>query len=99
MSENGPREGTKDLPRRPPDAAHRSVDPDSPSGRAYARLGRQEARRRSELAELLRGGLSAEATAARYGHDHPLEREVSPDELAALVPNPGPRPRAGHARS
>lgn len=81
MSENGPREGTKDLPRRHPEAGHRSVDPDSPAGLAYARLARAEARRREEIRELQDHGLSGAALIAEYGRRHPMERPVSPDEI------------------
>jgi hypothetical protein len=83
MSENGPREGTRDLPRRDPDAGHRSVDPNSPSGVAYARLARRDQRRRAEIRALVDSGLSVEEVAARYAREHPLEREVTTDEVRA----------------
>ena len=83
MSENGPREGTRDLPRRSPDSGQRSVDPQSPSGLAYDRLARRERRRREEIRLLLRSGLSVEAVAERYAHEHPLERDVTQEEVEA----------------
>jgi hypothetical protein len=86
VSENGPREGTKDLPRRNPESGQRSVDPNSPSGRAYRRLARSEQRRRTEIAELVRAGLSFDAIVARYAQDHPAEREVTADEVRSARP-------------
>ncbi len=85
MSENGPREGTRDLPKRDRDAGHRSVDPDSPAGLAYARLGRAAQRRRDELLELVRRGLSPARVAEEYGTAHPLEPAVSIDEVRAIA--------------
>jgi hypothetical protein len=84
VSENGPREGTKDLPRRDPDAGQRSIDPTSPGGRAYERNLREERRRREELRELARRGLSSPEIRDRYRRDHPFERAVSDDELAEI---------------
>jgi len=83
MSENGPREGTRDLPRRSPEAGHRAVDPRSPSGIAYDRLARRERRRREEIRQLIRSGLQFEAIAERYAQDHPLERDVTRAEVKA----------------
>jgi hypothetical protein len=85
VSENGPREGTKDLPRRNPEAGHRSADANSPSGRAYARLARSERRRRTEILSLLEAGLSPEMVRDRYAREHPAEREVTMDEIRALT--------------
>ncbi len=82
MSENGPREGTRDLPRRHPEAGHRVVDRNSPSGVAYDRLARRERRRREEILQLVRAGLSFEAIATRYASDHPLERDVTREEVS-----------------
>ncbi|MGP8071669.1 MAG: hypothetical protein ACLPZM_00860 [Thermoplasmata archaeon] len=84
MSENGPREGTRDLPRRSPDAGHRAVDPHSPSGVAYDRLARRERRRREEIRQLVLTGLSFETIVARYAQEHPLERDVTREEVRAI---------------
>ena len=85
MSENGPREGTRDLPRSGPEAGRRAVDDDSTAGAAYSALQRQIRRRRDELLDLLRSGLSDPAAAAQYSRLHPLEHEVTPEEVAALL--------------
>ena len=85
MSENGPREGTRDLPRRDPDAGHRSVAPGSPSGVAYASLAKRVRRRREEVLALHRSGLSFEAVATRYNRDHPLERAMTAEEVRLAV--------------
>ncbi len=84
MSENGPREGTRDLPGRDRDAGHRAVDPTSPAGRSYAAMGRAARRRRAELLELARTGLSARRVAELYRIAHPLEPEVTADEVRAV---------------
>jgi len=84
MSENGPREGTKDLPKRDRDSGHRAVDPGSPAGRAYGALGRAARRRREELLTLLHRGLSASRVTELYQAAHPLEPVVTLDELRAL---------------
>jgi hypothetical protein len=84
MSENGPREGTRDLPKRDRDAGQRAVDPDTPAGMAYAALGRANRRRRDELLDLVRQGLSASRIVESYRSAHPLEPLVTPDELRAL---------------
>jgi hypothetical protein len=91
VSENGPREGTKDLPRRPPEAGHRGVDPDSTTGIAYSRLARTEKRRRDELEELARSGLPFHEIASRYAASHPLERDVTPEEIGTLDRRPRSR--------
>ncbi|HXY47300.1 MAG TPA: hypothetical protein VEK13_05340 [Thermoplasmata archaeon] len=85
MSENGPREGTQDLPRRDRDVGHRAVGPGTPAGAAYASLGRAARRRREELLGLIQQGLSVPAVSARYRREHPLEPEVTPDEIHALL--------------
>lgn len=84
VSENGPREGTRDLPKRDRDAGHRSVDPGTPAGKAYAALRRAAARRREELFELVRQGLSAEQISETYRTTHPLEPMVTVGEIRAL---------------
>jgi hypothetical protein len=85
MSENGPREGTKDLPRRDPESGQRSIEPGSPSGRAYELHARQERRRREALLDLSRDGLSPEQIVARYGRDHPFERAVTLAEVRTVL--------------
>ena len=84
MSENGPREGTRDLPRRDRDAGSRSIDPETPAGVAYAALGRAARRRRDELLALVRQGVSAPQIAELYRVAHPLEPTVTPEEIRAL---------------
>ncbi len=84
MSENGPREGTRDLPRRDRDAGSRAVDPSSPAGRMYAAMERAARRRRDELLELARRGLSVQRVAELYEIAHPLEPKVTAEELRAL---------------
>ena len=85
LSENGPREGTRDLPKRDRDAGHRAVDPESPAGRVYAALARVARRRREELLGLVRQGLSESRIAKAYGAAHPLEPAVTPGEIRALA--------------
>ncbi|MCI4343514.1 MAG: hypothetical protein L3J92_05315 [Thermoplasmata archaeon] len=85
MSENGPREGTRDLPRSGPDAGRRAVDSRSAAGAAYQSISRRARRRREEILALVRAGLSSEAAARRYSRDHPLEPEVSPSEVTAAL--------------
>jgi hypothetical protein len=82
MSENGPREGTRDLPRPGPDSGRRSVEPDSPAGVAYATLSRSLRRRRAELVDFLEAGRTPTEAARAYEADHPLEAAVSREELA-----------------
>jgi hypothetical protein len=83
MSENGPREGTRDLPRAGPDAGRRAVDSDSAAGAAYQSIARRARRRRQEITEMVRSGLTFETAAATYARDHPLEPDVSRSEFAA----------------
>ena len=85
MSENGPREGSRDLPKRDRDAGHRAVDPTTPAGQAYAALGRAAHRRREELLELVREGLPEARIAQRYRDAHPTEATVTPREIRALA--------------
>lgn len=85
MSENGPREGTRDLPKRDREAGHRAVDPATPAGKAYAALSRAARRRREELFELVHQGLSAERIVEVYQGAHPLEPTVTVGEIRALV--------------
>ena len=85
MSENGPREGTRDLPRPGPDAGRRSVEDDSPAGVAYAALSRSLHRRRAELAALMEAGGTTSSVAKAYQADHPLEPAVTPHEIDAAV--------------
>jgi hypothetical protein len=85
MSENGPREGTRDLPKRDRDAGYRAVDPGTSAGIAYAALGRAARRRREELLELVRQGLSAPRITELYQSAHPLEPAVTIHEIRALA--------------
>lgn len=84
MSENGPREGTRDLPRRDREAGHRAVEPGTPAGRAYAALGQAARRRRDELLELLGQGVPAPRIVELYQTAHPLEPAVTTNEIRAL---------------
>lgn len=84
MSENGPREGTRDLPRRDREASFRAVEPGTPAGLAYAALGRAARRRREEILELVRQGLPAARIAQLYQSAHPLEMPVTPAEIRAV---------------
>ncbi len=84
VSENGPREGTKDLPRRDRDAGFRSVDPGTPAGATYRSLARRELRRSAELAALIARGLADDAVAASYAETHPLERPVAAMEIRRI---------------
>ena len=85
MSENGPREGTRDLPRPAPDSGRKGVEPDSPAGIAYGSLSRSLRRRRAELAALMEAGGTATAVAEAYQAEHPLEPEVTAAEVDAAV--------------
>jgi hypothetical protein len=85
MSENGPREGTRDLPKRDRDAGARAVDPESPAGRAYTSLGRAARRRREELLGLIEQGIPVPRIAELYRTAHPLEPTVTADEIRALA--------------
>jgi hypothetical protein len=96
MSENGPREGTRDLPRSGAEAGRRSVDDDSAAGAAYQAIARRARHRRQEILALVRAGLPFDGAAASYTRDHPLEREVTASEVAAAVASDKTHPR--HAR-
>jgi hypothetical protein len=85
VSENGPREGTRDLPRPGPDAGRRAVDEDSAAGIAYGTLSRSLRRRRAELVELMEAGGTITSVARSYRSDHPLEPSVTSDEIEAAV--------------
>jgi hypothetical protein len=85
VSENGPREGTRDLPRPGPDAGHRAVDEDSTAGVAYGTLSRSLRRRRAELAALKEAGGTTATIAAFYQAEHPLEAAVTAEEIDAAV--------------
>ena len=85
MSENGPREGTRDLPKRDREGGHRAVEPETPAGMAYASLGRAARRRREELRELIQHGFTAPRVAELYRIAHPLEPPVTADEIRALA--------------
>ena len=85
MSENGPREGTRDMVRPGPDAGRRAVDEDSTAGVAYGAISRSFRRRRAELAALMEAGGTADGVAKSYGADHPLEPVVTTDEIEAAV--------------
>jgi hypothetical protein len=85
MSENGPREGTRDLPRRSPEAGHRAVDENSTAGVAYRRLSKLLRHRRAELVALVVDGASPSTIAAFYERDHPLEPPVTASEIEIAV--------------
>jgi len=85
MSENGPREGTRDLPRRDPDSRHRAVDENSPAGIAYRNLAQALQRRRAELLALAAAGGTAAGIAAEYQARHPLEPPVSAREVESAI--------------
>ena len=85
MSENGPREGSRDLPKRDRDAGFRAVGPGTPAGTAYAALSRAARRRQEELRELVRQGLSPSQVAQRYQDAHPLEVPVTLDEIRSVT--------------
>jgi hypothetical protein len=85
MSENGPREGTRDLPRPAPETRGRAVTDDSPAGVAYHALSKSLRRRRAELASLVESGMSAADAAKSYQADHPLEPIVTRDEIDVAV--------------
>src|SRR5580658_6869392 len=98
MSENGPREGTRDLPRSGPDAGRRAVDSHSAAGAAYQSISRRARRRREEIMALVRTGLSPEDAARKYSRDHPLEPDVSSAEVAAVIATGGSSPSAPKRR-
>jgi hypothetical protein len=85
MSENGPREGTRDLPRPGPDAGRRAVDDDSLAGAAYGSLSRSLRRRRQELVARLEAGESPSGIGKAYASDHPFEPAVTSDEVDTAV--------------
>ena len=85
MSENGPREGTRDLPRRDPEAGARSIESDSPAGRAYDTHAREESRRRQEILALSHEGVSREEIPGRFARDHPAERPLSRAEVDEVL--------------
>lgn len=85
MSENGPREGTRDLPKRDRDSGYRAVEPGTPAAITYAALGRAARRRREELRELVRQGHAPSRVAQLYQDAHPLEVPVTLDEIRALT--------------
>jgi hypothetical protein len=94
MSENGPREGTRDLPRAGPEAGRRAVTSDSAAGAAYESMARRARRRHQEIVELVRSGLPYDQVAARYSRDHPLDLDVTPEEVAAAVAAEAAHPRS-----
>ena len=85
MSENGPREGTRDLPRRDPEAGYRAADEESTAGVTYRKMARSLRRRRAELVALAVAGGSPSSIAADYQSNHPLESPVSPHEVETAV--------------
>jgi hypothetical protein len=85
VSENGPREGTRDLPRPGPEAGRRNIDKDSATGVAYGALSRSLRRRRAELVALVKAGGTASTLASSYRAEHPLEPEVTPGEIEAAL--------------
>jgi hypothetical protein len=85
MSENGPREGTRDLPHRDPDARYRAVDGSSAAGVVYQNLAQWRRRRRAELLALAAAGGTLASIAAAYQASHPLEPQVSAREITAAV--------------
>ena len=95
MSENGPREGTRDLPRPGPEASRRAVEDDSPAGAAYAAISRSLLRRRAELAALAGEGRTPRDVARAYRAEHPLEPAVTVAEVEAAVAGVKARPRSG----
>jgi hypothetical protein len=85
MSENGPREGTRDLPRRSPETGHRAVDENSTAGVAYRKLSKTLQRRRAELVALAEAGGTPSSIAKSYESNHPLEQPVSTHEIETAV--------------
>jgi hypothetical protein len=85
VSENGPREGTRDLPRSGPDAGRRAVDADSLAGAAYGSLSRSLRRRRAELVALVEAGETLSNIVKSYQLEHPLEPNVTRAEVDAAV--------------
>lgn len=102
MSENGPREGTRDLPRPSPDAGRRTVDNDSLAGTAYGSLARSLRRRHAELVELVKTTGSTAAALETYHDRHPLEPKVTDSEIEAAAVEAGipvSRPLRPHRKS
>ncbi len=99
MSENGPREGTRDLPRSGPEAGRRAVDGSSASGAVYQAIARRTRRRHDEILEAVRSGLSPQEAATTYNRNHPLEREVTVTEVTAVVSASRLRPAPARAPS
>jgi hypothetical protein len=101
MSENGPREGTRDLPRPGPEAGLRGLEEGSPAGIAYGSLSRSLRRRRSRLVELVKEGMPRSTLAEAYQAEHPLEPKVTADEveLAASEALTGRESPSGKTRS
>jgi hypothetical protein len=85
VSENGPREGSRDLPRRSPEAGHRAPDEDSLAGAAYKKLSKSLRRRRAELVTLAEAGAEPADIAKSYESEHPLEPVVSAQEIELAV--------------
>jgi len=85
LSENGPREGTRELPKRSPDAGYRAVDEGSAAGAAYNQLVLSLRRRRAELVALAMAGLAEAEITRTYGANHPLEPSVSAREIEVAV--------------
>lgn len=85
VSENGPREGTRDLPKRDADAGRRAVDGESLAGRAYRAHDRAERQRDGELGDLAAEGLSEHEILVRYEQSHPFERAVTREEVRRAV--------------
>jgi hypothetical protein len=85
VSENGPREGTRDLPRPGPEAGRRNIDKGSATGVAYGNLSRSLRRRRAEIVALVKAGGTPSTIATSYRAEHPLEPEVTPGEIRAAL--------------
>ena len=85
MSENGPREGTRDLPRPGPDSGRRAVTEDSPAGVAYGSISKSLRRRRAELVAMMETGGTASTVARSYKAEHPLEPAVTEEEIFAAL--------------
>jgi hypothetical protein len=85
VSENGPREGTRDMPRPGPDVGRRAVTADSPAGAAYASVARALRRRRADLAALAAEGGTFPSIAGAYQSEHPLEPDVTASEVETAV--------------
>jgi hypothetical protein len=99
MSENGPREGTRDLPRSGPESRRRAVTADSPAGQAYGSISKSLRRRRAELVALIEAGETPPAAARSYQTDHPLEPIVTLDEIDAALAEARAGPKASKPTS